>query len=88
VEYILECFSLKLERKPYYGIRTEGLEFDKRCCILQNFYLSQKPFWKNGGRYERDHEAIAAGLLELTRQYDMRFTEIAFQNAVLCVDAS
>ncbi|MCI8888878.1 MAG: PTS transporter subunit EIIA [Hungatella sp.] len=85
VEYILECFSLKLERKPYYGIRTEGLEFDKRCCILQNFYLSQKPFWKNGGRYEKDHEAIAAILLELTRQYDMRFTEIAFQNTVFYI---
>lgn len=85
VEYILECFSLSLERKPYYGIRAVGLEFDKRCCILQNFYLSKKTFWMNEERHEQEHGGIAAALLELTREYDMRFTEIAFQNTVLYI---
>ena len=85
VEYILECFSLKLDRKPYYGMRAEGLEFNKRCCILQNFYLSKNPFWKDGGRHEQENGAIAAVLLELSGKYSMRFTEMAFQNTVLYI---
>ncbi len=88
VEYILECFSLRLERKPYYGIRAVGLEFDKRCCILQNFYLPKKSFWIHGERYEQEQDVIAGALLELTRKYDMRFTEIAFQNTVLYISLS
>lgn len=88
VEQILECFSLSLERKPYYGIRAVGREFDKRCCILQNFYLPKKSFWIGGGRHDQENEVMAGFLLELTREYDMRFTEIAFQNTVLYIGLS
>ena len=88
VEYILSCFELRLGRKPYYGMRAVGREFDKRCCILQNFYLPKKSFWISGGRHERETEAIAGALLELTREYGTRFTEIAFQNTVLYISLS
>ncbi len=88
VEQILERFSLSLERKPYYGIRAVGREFDKRCCILQNFYLPKKSFWIGGEKQEQGQSVVAAALLELTREYDMRFTEIAFQNTVLYISLS
>jgi len=88
VEYILESFSLNLERKPYYGIRAVGTEFNKRCCILQNFYLSMKPSWMNEARHEQENKAIAQFFLELTKEYEMRFTEIAFQNTVLYISLS
>lgn len=88
VEYILECFSLKLERKPYYGIRAVGREFDKRCCILQNFYLSKKPSWMNDARHEQENKAIAGFLLKLAKEYEIRFTEIAFQNTVFYISLS
>ncbi|MGC6174609.1 BglG family transcription antiterminator [Lacrimispora sp. 38-1] len=85
VEYILECFELKLWRKPYYGIRVEGKEFNKRCCILQNFYLSQRTFWGILVKREEETAAIAGILLELAEEYEIRFTETAFQNTVLYV---
>nr|WP_314466256.1 PRD domain-containing protein [uncultured Clostridium sp.] len=85
VEYILECFELKLWRKPYYGIRVEGKEFNKRCCILQNFYLSQRTFWGILVKREEETAAIAGILLELAEEYGIRFTETAFQNTVLYV---
>lgn len=85
VEYILDCFELKLGRKPYYGIRVEGKEFNKRCCILQNFYLSQKTFWGILKKREEETVAIAGVLLELAENYEIRFTETAFQNTVLYI---
>lgn len=88
VEYILECFSLAVERKPYYGMRIVGREFDKRCCILQNFYLSRKPFWRGKDRHEKEYGQIAGIFLELTRRFGIRFTEIAFQNTVFYVSLS
>ena len=55
---------------------------------MQNFYLPKKSFWISGGRHERETEAIAGALLELTREYGTRFTEIAFQNTVLYISLS
>ena len=46
VEYILSKFSLRIERRPHYGMRIEGTEVNKRRCILQHFFLSLKPFWE------------------------------------------
>lgn len=88
VEYILDCFDLKLERKPYYGIRAEGKEFNKRCCMLENFYLPKKSLWEIHGKREKENDIIGGVLLELTREYGMRFTEIAFQNTVLYISLS
>ena len=88
VEYILNCFELKLDRKPYYGIRVRGNEFNKRCCILQNFYLSRKPFWGVRGRQEEETVTIAKILLDLAQKQEVRFTETAFQNTVLYVSLS
>lgn len=85
VEYMLHCFELRLDRKPYYGIRAEGKEFNKRCCILQNFYLSQKTFWGILVKREEETSAIAGVLLELAENYEIRFTETAFQNTVLYI---
>ncbi len=88
VEYILHCFDLELDRKPYYGIRVKGKEFNKRCCILQNFYLSKKPFWGVRGRQEEETIRIAGILLDLAGKYEIRFTETAFQNTVLYISLS
>ena len=88
VEYILGRFALVLERKPYYGMRAVGREFDKRCCILQQFYLSPNPFWRGEERHEKEYNRIAGIFLELAGQYGIRFTEIAFRNTVFYVSLS
>lgn len=88
VEYLLNCFELKLDRRPYYGIRVEGKEFNKRCCILQNFYLSRKPLWSVRGKQEEETAVIARALLEVTGENKVRFTETAFQNTVFYISLS
>ena len=35
VERMLDEYDLRLQRKPGYGIRIEGAEFDRRLCIAQ-----------------------------------------------------
>lgn len=85
VEYVLGCFELHLERKPYYGLKINGKEFNKRCCILQNFYLSQKSFWGIKGKQEENTVRIAEALLKLSAEYQVRFTETAFQSTVFYI---
>lgn len=82
VEYILSHFDIRLSRKPYYGLRAEGPEFSKRCCILHNFWLSQKPFWELKRKQEDMAVQIADILLRLTGEYRIKFAEATFQNTV------
>ncbi len=90
VEYILGKFNIKLERKPYYGIRAIGDEFSKRCCSLKNFYFTKRFNWytqnmPSDGIYDK---ITADVLLELSREKGLSFTEIAFQNTVIYLSIS
>lgn len=87
VEYILHQFSLSLDRRPHYGIRIEGSEFNKRCCILQNFYMNSSPFWLTEGKDEQARQ-IASILLQLIRQFHIRFTETTFQKTIYYIQIS
>lgn len=88
VEYILSKFSLRIERRPHYGMRIEGTEFNKRRCILQHFFLSLKPFWEPRGEQEKLSMKIADSLKRLSVEYDVKFAETAFQNTVLYIYVS
>lgn len=88
VEYILSHFHIGLERKPHHGIRAVGNEFDKRCCILQNFYLSPKSFWGMQQKQEQETEKIAAVFLALSKEQQIKFTEATFQTTVLYISLS
>lgn len=88
VEYILNFFEIKLSRKPHYGIRAEGNEFNKRCCILQHFYLSPKPFWGILQKQEDETGRISGTFLALIREQGIKFTETTFQTMVLYISLS
>lgn len=85
VEYILRHFDIRLIRRPHYGICAEGKEFHKRCCILQNFYLSQNPFWGIPKKQEAEVGRIAESLLGLSKAAGIKFAETSFQNTVLYI---
>lgn len=87
VEYILHQFSLSLDRRPHYGIRIEGSEFNKRCCILQNFYMNSSPFWPTEEKEEQARQ-MAPVLLRLIRQFHIRFTETTFQKTIYYIQIS
>ena len=84
-EFILNQFNIKIERKPYYGIRTIGNEFDKRCCILRNFMLSQNVLPGMEETQEKETKEVAKVLLDLGYKYNFKFSESAFQNLVLYI---
>lgn len=88
VEYILNHFGIWLERKPHYGIRAAGQEFNKRCCILQNFYQVRKSFWSIPKKQETESERVAEILLRLMGESAIKFTETAFQNTVNYIQLS
>lgn len=85
VEFILRQFNIKVERKPYYGIRILGNEFDRRRCILQNFMLSQNTLPGMNDGQDTGIKEVAKVLLELRNKYSLRFSESAFQNLVVYV---
>lgn len=82
VEFVLGHYDLVLQRKPHYGVRVCGLEFDKRKCCMD--YLVQ-PYYKVS--YPEDNQAkftslIGEVLLDVMLQYRVKFSEAAFQNIV------
>lgn len=83
VEYILEQFEIVLVKKPHYGIRASGKEFDKRRCILQNFYKISGSFLGMNEEQEKLTKTIAEKLLFHIREYQVKFSEMAFQDTVL-----
>lgn len=85
VEYILNQFEIILERKPYYGVRAVGKEFNKRNCILQNFILNSHLMFGVKVEKETDVNTIAEVVLKLSSEYNVRFSETAFQNTVLYI---
>lgn len=88
VEYILTKFSLCLERRPHYGIRIAGLEFNKRQCILQHFFIRVRPFGEIHGEQQKMLMKIADRLKEFSAEQRVRFSEIAFQDTALYIYVS
>lgn len=88
VEYILSKFSLELERRPHYGMKIVGTEFNKRRCMLQHFYIRVRPFGKIQGEQEKISLKIAECLKTLALEYKIRFSETAFRDTVLYIYVS
>lgn len=82
VEFVLKHYDLGLQRKPHYGIRVSGKEFDKRKCCMD--YLVQ-PYY---GKLDQENiqgrltSLIGDVLLDMMMRQRVKFSEAAFQNIV------
>lgn len=78
VQFALEYYSLTMERKPHYGIRVTGSEFDKRKCCMD--YLMQTYYAEE----EKSKLSLRIGEILLDAMFRQRisFSETAFQNIV------
>lgn len=85
VEFILKNFYIELERKPYHGIRAKGEEFHMRICILHNQLLHANSFFEMRKEKEKVTALIGEILLGLSKEYGIRFSEVAFQNTILYI---
>lgn len=81
-ETLLRDFDLAIERKPYYGLKIIGREFDKRRLIAAMFVKRKSSVKEeNEGRQEK-LEQIGQEVRELQVRYNLSFSEIAFENFV------
>lgn len=78
LEYVLSRYDLRLERKPYYGVRLNGSEFSMRKCCMD--YLP------GSGASEEKIQSISRKigkvLLQIMLRRKVKFSEAAFQNIV------
>lgn len=83
VEFVLGQYNITLKRKPHYGVRAHGSEFDRRRCYMDYLVQSQNSLFAD----QRDHAEmlprIGEVLLDMMIRQRIKFTEAAFQNIVI-----
>lgn len=83
VEFILGKYNIKLIRKPNYGIKVEGKEFDKRLCIA-NCLIQWNPIDLNDfGKQQNEIQVIGKIVLNCINQYVLGLSEMSFQNLII-----
>ncbi|MGT2803054.1 BglG family transcription antiterminator [Streptococcus henryi] len=80
VEEILSSYDLSIDRKPNYGIKVIGNEFDKRTCIVNNLYVR---------RNSTEKEQWLANMIILGNQkHKVNMSEISLDNFIKYVIVS
>lgn len=80
IDELLAQYKLKLDRKPAFGIRIIGDEFDIRrlmCYCKMKYHFFEEPF-------PAGENSIWLGqtIVSLLNKYDLHLTEVAFNNFV------
>lgn len=85
VEAMLEYYHIQIQRKPYYGIRAEGSEFDKRCCLIRNFSSDGETFRRTFRVDDVKLRRIFNTLMSTLPLHQVRLTEVSLQNLAIYV---
>ena len=81
MEYNLKYHNLKLERRPNYGIKLIGNEFDIRNFIICN-YLSDFLYENNM------NEKLIGIIINFLNKYEIKFSEINLENFIQYINVS
>lgn len=82
IENIFEKYGLSLDRRPFYGMKLEGKEFDKRRCMLD--YLVAPGYHALGDKdaQEQEIKKIGKNVLEVINRNYVNFSEMSFKNLI------
>ena len=82
-EKILNNYNIKMERKPYYGIRLKGKESNIRLCIAD--YIEKKTNEKEKIKLmdENELKRIAAIIMDTLKKEKFNISDVAFQNLII-----
>lgn len=81
MEYNLKYHNLKLERRPNYGIKLIGNEFDIRNFIICNYF--------NDFLYENNiDEKIIEIIINFLNKHEIKFSEINLENFIQYINVS
>lgn len=83
VEFVLEHYGIALQRKPHYGVRAHGSEFDRRRCCMDYLVQSDNPFFADRRSQVDMLPKIGEVLLDVMLRQRIKFAEAAFQNIVV-----
>lgn len=78
VEYIFNRYHIELVRRPNYGIKVVGSEFDKRICMA-NYYLKVNGLDRSNKKIHEDQHQVSLILQSVLSRNFIRISEIAFQ---------
>lgn len=81
VEFIVNIYHLKLDRRPNHGILVTGNEFNKRICIA-NSLIKRNPLFKEDTKKTHELKIIGEIVLEIINKQKMRISEISFESLV------
>lgn len=82
VEVILKRYGLSIGRKPNYGIKIQGLEFDIRRLLSDYFIKRQGLTGVDISHQESELIHLAEVIKGLLKKYGIHLSEIAFENFV------
>lgn len=85
VEAMLGRDHIQIDRKPYYGLRAVGSEFDKRCCLIRCFSGDGEKFRRSFPVDEAELGRVFGVLLSVLPLHQIRLTEISLQNLAVYV---
>ena len=82
IEDNIKYYNLKIERKPNYGIKLIGKEFDIRNCII-DYYLKQQIYDKK--YINKNIENIVIGFI---KKNNIKLSEVNLENFILYISVS
>ncbi|MDR2023466.1 MAG: PTS sugar transporter subunit IIA [Hungatella sp.] len=77
-EEILNRYGIRLDRRPNYGIRAAGDEFDFRRCI-GDYFIKRNMLEENGEQQKKELEEMGAVIFPMLKKYDIHLSETAFE---------
>lgn len=80
-EWILQRYHLQIERRPNYGIRVQGSEFQIRVC-LANTIVKWNDFHQKDEKMYGEMKWIGEILLEIFTEHEIQISEISFESLV------
>ena len=82
IEDNIKYYNLKIERKPNYGIKLIGKEFDIRNCII-DYYLKQQIYDK-----KYINKTIENIVINFIKKNDIKLSEVNLENFILYISVS
>lgn len=82
VEEILKRYSIQLIRKPNYGIKVVGKEFDFRLCIA-NFTMNKKFIVEHKDKFNDQVGIISIVVSRKIKKNNIKMSSVAFQNLIV-----
>lgn len=82
VEEIYRRYHISIEKKPNYGIKVKGREFDIRQCMMDTFVKKDGLDGIGRRRQEEEIQTLGKVVYQCSQKYGIEFSEISYNDFV------